>query len=127
MGKSKTDCRQSGCPISFTLDVIGDKWSLLIIRDMIFKRKKNFSEFLGSSEKIASNILTDRLKRLEEEGIITKMQDPDNLKKYIYELAPKGIDLIPMILEVILWGAKHDSNTVAPKEFIRRLKKIVRL
>lgn len=123
MAKSKTDCRQSGCPIAFTLDVIGDKWSLLVIRDMVFLGKKNYGEFLESSEKIASNILSDRLKRLEEDEIITKAQDPENQKKYIYELTPKGIDLIPMILEVILWGAKHDPKTAAPKEFIRKLKK----
>ncbi len=90
---------------------------------MLFLSKRNYGEFLESQEKIASNILADRLKRLDEAEIITKMQDPANQKKYIYKLTSKGIDLIPMILEVILWGAKHDPTTAAPKEFIRRLKK----
>ncbi|MBI3351688.1 MAG: helix-turn-helix transcriptional regulator [Nitrospirae bacterium] len=123
MAKPKDNCRKSGCPIAFTLDVIGDKWSLLIIRDMVFLGKRYYGEFLVSDEKIASNILADRLKRLEDTSIITKTLDPDNQKKYIYELTPKGIDLVPMILEVIRWGAKYDPETAAPKEFIRKLKK----
>jgi len=123
MAKSKTDCRQSGCPVAFTLDVIGDKWSLLIIRDMIFKGRRYFGEFLEASEKIATNILTDRLKKLEDWGIITKTQDPEHQKKYIYELTPKGVSLIPLILEVILWGTKNDPGTTTPKELFRRLNK----
>jgi DNA-binding HxlR family transcriptional regulator len=123
MAKSKTDCRQSGCPIAFTLDVIGDKWTLLIIRDMIFKGRRYFGEFLEANEKIATNILTDRLKKLEDSEIITKTQDPEHQKKYIYELTPKGVGLIPVILEVILWGTKNDPNTTTPKELFRRLNK----
>lgn len=120
MAKDK-ESRQSGCPIAFTLDVLGDKWSLLVIRDIAFLGKKNYGEFLDSTEKIASNILADRLKRLEEAMIISKEQDPDNQKKFIYQLTQKGIDLIPMILEVIQWGAKYDPNTAAPHDFIKRL------
>jgi len=123
MAKSKTDCRQSGCPIAFTLDVVGDKWTLLIIRDMIFEGRRYFGEFLEADEKIASNILTDRLKRLENSKIISKTQDPVHQKKYIYELTSKGVDLIPVILEIILWGAKYDPNTATPKELFQRLKK----
>ncbi|MEW6682555.1 MAG: helix-turn-helix domain-containing protein [Nitrospirota bacterium] len=123
MGKSKTDCRQSGCPIAFTLDLLGDKWSLLIIRDMIFKGRCYFGEFLEANEKIATNILTDRLKKLEDSEIVTKTQDPEHQKKYIYELTPKGVGLIPVILEVILWGTKNDPNTKTPKELFRRLNK----
>ena len=123
MAKSKTDCRQSGCPVAFTLDIIGDKWSLLIIRDMIFKGRRYFGEFLEANEKIATNILTDRLKKLEDAGIIVKTQDPEHQKKYIYALTPKGVDLIPVILEVILWGAKNDPGTKTPKELFRRLNK----
>ena len=123
MAKSKTDCRQTGCPIAFTLDIIGDKWTLLIIRDMIFKGRRYFGEFLEANEKIATNILTDRLKKLEDNEIITKTQDPEHQKKYIYELTPKGVGLIPVILEVILWGTKNDPNTTTPKELFRRLNK----
>lgn len=123
MAKSKTDCRHSGCPIAFTLDVVGDKWSLLIIRDMIFKGRRYFGEFLGANEKIATNILTDRLKKLEDSQIITKTQDPEHQKKYIYELTQRGISLIPVMLEIILWGTKNDPNTTTPKELYRRLNK----
>lgn len=123
MAKSKTEFRQSGCPIAFTLDVVGDKWSLLIIRDMIFKGRRHFGEFLEANEKIATNILTDRLKKLEDGRIITKTRDPGHQKKYIYELTRRGIGLIPVILEVILWGAKNDPNTTTPKELFRRINK----
>ena len=123
MANSKTDNRQSGCPIAFTLDVIGDKWSLLIIRDMIFKGRRYFSEFLEAHEKIATNILTDRLKKLEDCEIISKTQNPEHQKKYIYELTPKGVALIPVILEIILWGTRNDPNTTTPKELFRRLNK----
>lgn len=121
--KTRRDCRRSDCPISFTLDILGDKWTLLIIRDLMFKNKKTYGEFLDSEEKIATNILADRLKRLEAEGILTSAKSPDNQKKIIYQLTDKGIDLLPMVLEMVQWGAKHDSKTAAPKEFIARLKK----
>ena len=123
MVKTKTESRQSGCPIAFTLDIIGDKWTLLIIRDMIFEGRCYFGEFLEAKEKIATNILTDRLKRLEDCEIISKTQDPEHQKKYIYKLTPKGVDLTPIILEIILWGAKNDPNTTTPKELFRRMKK----
>ena len=123
MAKSKKNCRQSGCPIAFTLDLVGDKWSLLIVRDMIFKRRRYFGEFLDANEQIATNILTDRLKKLENAQVITKTQDPEHQKKYIYELTAKGVGLIPVILEVILWGTKNDPSTTTPKELFRRLNK----
>ena len=91
MAKSKTDCRHSGCPIAFTLDTIGDKWSLLIIRDMIFRGRRYFGEFLEADEKIATNILTDRLKKLEDCGIITKTQDPEHQKKLVEAAAKEGL------------------------------------
>jgi len=115
--------RRSGCPISFTLDTFGDKWALLIIRDLMFKGKRNYGEFLQSEEGIATNILSDRLKRLEEVGIVLKEVDPDNRRKFVYRLADKGVDLLPLLLEMILWGSKHDPKTEAPKEFIRRLER----
>lgn len=123
MMKRSKDCRRSDCPVSFTLDIVGDKWTLLLIRDIAFKGKKSYGQFLESEEKIATNILADRLKRLEESGIVRKKDDPKNQKKILYELTPKGIDLIPMLLEMVLWGAKHDPRTAAPKESIRRLKR----
>ncbi|MEQ1876708.1 MAG: helix-turn-helix domain-containing protein [Bdellovibrionia bacterium] len=121
--KPRNDGHRSGCPISFTLDILGDKWTLLIIRDLMFKGKQHYGEFLNSEEKIATNILADRLQRLEREEIISSSKAARDQKKIIYQLTDKGIELLPMILEMIQWGAKHDSKTAAPKEFVARLKK----
>ncbi|HEY2975484.1 MAG TPA: helix-turn-helix domain-containing protein [Pyrinomonadaceae bacterium] len=123
MGKAKHDCRQSGCGVAYGLDVFGDKWTLVVVRDMILLGKRYFNEFLVSPEKIASNILADRLKRLEDECIITKTQDSENESKFIYELTPKGKELIPVILEVLCWGWKHAPNSNSPAELIRWVKK----
>jgi DNA-binding HxlR family transcriptional regulator len=123
MGKAKHDCRQSGCPVAYGLDVFGDKWTLVVVRDMIFLGKRRFNEFLASPEKMASNILADRLKRLEEECVVTKRHDPENESKFIYELTPKGKELIPLILEVLLWGSKYAPNSNAPAELVRWVKK----
>jgi DNA-binding HxlR family transcriptional regulator len=123
MGKAKHDCRQSGCGVAYGLDVFGDKWTLVVVRDMILLGKRYFNEFLVSPEKIASNILADRLKRLEDECIITKTKDPENESKFIYELTPKGKELIPVILEVLCWGSKHAPNSNSPAELIRWVKK----
>ena len=95
---------RSGCPISSTLDVIGDKWSLLIIRDMLVKHKKTFKEISDSDEKIAPSILSARLKLLESYKLIFKTKVPDNKKENIYLLTNKGIRLTPIIIEFSLWG-----------------------
>ena len=95
---------RSGCPIASTLDVIGDKWSLLIIRDMLIKHKKTFKEISDSDEKIAPSILSARLKLLESYKMIFKTKMPDNKKENIYLLTEKGIHLAPIIIEFSLWG-----------------------
>ena len=94
---------RSGCPIASTLDVIGDKWSLLIIRDMLIKHKKTFKEISDSDEKIAPSILSARLKLLESYKLIFKTKMPDNKKENIYLLTEKGIRLAPIIIEFSLW------------------------
>ena len=99
--------RRSTCPISTTLDILGDKWTLLIIRDLMFKGKKTYGEFLQSEEKIATNILADRLLILEKNGIVEKKAFPGNKVKNLYQLTPKGVDLMPILLEIILWGDKY--------------------
>jgi len=118
---TQKDCRRSSCPIAFSLDVLGDKWTLLVVRDMVFGKKRHFREFLESPEGIATNILTDRLQRLEEAGIVSRRQDPSNARKIIYELTEKGKDLIPALLELIRWGAKYDPKTGAPKQAVKRI------
>ena len=99
---------RSGCPINLTLEVVGDKWSLLIIRDMIFGNRRHFRELLLKSEEgIASNILADRMKRLVEQGIITKRDDPSHKQKAIYSLTEQGIELLPILAQMAGWGRKH--------------------
>lgn len=122
MNKSK-DTRRSACPISFALEALGDRWTLLVIRDLVFVGKRHFRDFLASPEGIASNILSSRLRTLEAEGIVTRRADPDSARKVIYELTDKGTDLIPVLLEVIQWGAKHDPRTAAPPAFTTRIAK----
>jgi len=113
---------RSHCPINFAQETFGDKWSLLIIRDLMFKGKKYYGEFLNSDEKISTNILADRLEKLEADGLITKATDKENNSKKIYALTQKGVDLLPMLLEMIAWSAKYDNKTGTPAKFIKRLK-----
>ena len=114
---------RSNCPINYAQEIFGDKWSLLIIRDLMFKGKKYYSEFLNSDEKISTNILANRLEKLDADGLITKKIDNKNNSKNIYTLTPKGMDLLPMLLEMIAWSAKYDDETGTPAEFILKLEK----
>lgn len=114
--------RRSDCPISFALDIFGDKWTLLIIRDLMFKGKHSYGEFLQSGEGIATNILADRLALLEKAKIIEKAADPENKAKNIYSLTEKGIQLMPILIEIINWSATYDPYTDAPKDFIKKIK-----
>ncbi|SFO29224.1 transcriptional regulator, HxlR family [Chitinophaga sp. YR627] len=97
---------RSDCPVSYTLDFLGDKWTLLILRDMILDDKSTYGEFLGSYEKIATNILADRLNTLETHGFVTKQTATDKKSKLIYRITEKGITLVPMIMEMIIWGSQ---------------------
>jgi DNA-binding HxlR family transcriptional regulator len=101
---------RSGCPVASTLDIVGDKWSLLIVRDMLLQGKRSFKDFSISPEKIAPGILSARLKWLEENELITKQKLPDNQKENIYLLTEKGIELAPIITEIILWSDKNLRN-----------------
>ena len=98
---------RSECPVSCALDVIGDKWTLIIIRDMLIFGKNTFKALAESDEKIATNILSSRLKLLAEHNIITKHKLPNNKKTNIYELTDAGINLFPLIAELILWSDDH--------------------
>jgi len=98
---------RSSCPINYAVEIFGDQWTLLIIRDLMLNGKHNFGEFRESDEKIASNILTDRLKKLEERDLVIKQVDPANGRKLIYRLTDKGIDLAPLLIEMTLWSRRH--------------------
>lgn len=105
---------RSGCPLSYTLDFFGDKWSLLIVRDMALNNKSTYGEFLNSEEKIATNILADRLSMLETNGFVTKQVAADKKSKFIYRLTEKGISLVPIILEIGLWGSTYNPPGLNP-------------
>ena len=99
--------QRSNCPISCALEIIGDKWTLLIIRDMAIHQKQNYQDFLASDEKISTNILADRLKKMTEAGIITKKLDKKNRNKFNYTLTAMGKDLLPVLVSIATWSSKH--------------------
>jgi DNA-binding HxlR family transcriptional regulator len=111
--------RKSDCPVHFALEIFGDPWTLLIIRDLMFKDRRSYTEFLRAEEGIATNVLADRLTRLEQDGIVGRDDAPAGGG---YRLTPKGIDLLPIMMEIIGWSAKHDPRTAADREFVRRLR-----
>ena len=111
------------CPVSQSLDIIGDKWSLLIIRDILFKNKKTFGEFYSMNEKIATNILADRLALLKKQGFINSHKYPDNNSRIIYSLTQKRFDLMPVIIELVLWGEKYFDISDSGKELAEAIKK----
>ncbi len=109
-GKNSAPKRRSGCPLNASVEMLGDRWSLLILRDMMLRGFSTFKEFLSSYEGIATNILSDRLKRLIAHGIISTKEDPSDGRKLIYILTPKGLDLAPVLTEMVLWAAKHEET-----------------
>ena len=118
-GKVKSR-RRSGCPVSISLEIFGDHWSLLIIRDLMVGGRRAFKEFQNSGEGIATNILADRLKNLEASGIITAEEEERDGRKVNYRLTEKGIDLAPVMLELLIWGSRHEK-TGAPCEVIENM------
>jgi DNA-binding HxlR family transcriptional regulator len=119
----ETRKKRSDCPLSCSLDIFGDKWSLLIIRDLIFGKKCTYNDFLKSAEGIAPNILASRLKGLEENGIIEKSAHPDSKAKILYKLTQKGIDLLPIIIEVYIWADEYFTIPTDIKATIKEAKK----
>ena len=109
---------RSDCPLNCWVELLGDKWSLLIIRDLIFFDKHYYNEFLSSAEGISTNILADRLTMLEKEGFIRKYQDQQHKQKIIYRLTEKGIDLLPVLIEIGLWSDKY---AVDAPDFIKEI------
>jgi DNA-binding HxlR family transcriptional regulator len=113
--------RRSGCPISIALEIFGDSWSLLIVRDLMFKGLRTFNEFSAAGEGIATNILTDRLAKLEAAGILAGQPDPADARRIHYRLTEKGIDLAPALVEIVLWSARHE-DTDAPPSILRAMR-----
>jgi DNA-binding HxlR family transcriptional regulator len=114
----KQQRRRSDCPISFALETFGDMWSLLIVRDIVYFGKHTYREFLESDERIATNILADRLAQLVQAGILVKTPHTTDKRREVYALTEKGLDLIPILLELAGWSARHDSRSGAPQAWI---------
>lgn len=121
MVKKRSPSRRSGCPLNASVEMLGDRWSLLIIRDMMLRGSRSYKEFLESHEKIATNILADRLRKLVAHGIITTEPDPSDGRKVIYLLTAKGIDLAPVLTEMVLWAAAHEETGNQP--LVRQMQK----
>tara|TARA_R110002033_G_scaffold170934_2_gene214829 strand:+ start:972 stop:1385 length:414 start_codon:yes stop_codon:yes gene_type:complete len=118
------DKERSNCPISCSLDLWGDKWSLIIIRDLMFAKQCTYGDFLKSEKKISTNILASRLKTLEQNKIIEKLEHPNSKSKVLYKLTKKGIDLLPVLIEINLWGGKYFSDIPdKTKTLLKEVKK----
>lgn len=115
--------KRSDCPISSFLDIWGDKWSLLIIRDLMFMKKCTYGDFIKSDEKIATNILASRLQMLEEQGVIVKTEHPESKAKVLYKLTQKGIDTLPIMIEINLWADKYSTLPDDRKKIVEDIKK----
>jgi DNA-binding HxlR family transcriptional regulator len=114
--------QRSGCPVSASLEILGDRWSLLIVRDLMVRAYRTFKEFEGAGEGIATNILADRLRKLRAAGIITAETEETDRRRVNYRLTEKGIDLAPVLLELLIWGARHEE-TEAPSALIENMAK----
>lgn len=118
---------RSNCPVNFGLEAFGDRWSLLIIRDIIFWGKKTYGDFLRSDEQIATNILAARLSSLEASGILTKLPHATDKRKDVYQLTARGLDLIPLMVEIISWsGKQHDWQSIAGPATPQQIKAVMR-
>lgn len=115
--------KRSECPVCCSLDIWGDKWSLLIVRDLMFAKQCTYGDFLKSDEKIATNILASRLQTLEENGIISKSDHPDSKAKVLYKLTQMGIDLLPVMIEINLWAEKYFTIPAERRAMLKEVKK----
>ncbi|TJZ53688.1 helix-turn-helix transcriptional regulator [Sphingobacterium olei] len=115
--------KRSDCPVSCSLEIWGDKWSLLIVRDLMFTKQCTYGDFLKSDEKIATNILAARLKSLEEVGIIERTEHPDSKRKMSYKLTTKGVDMVPILFEIIAWADKYSTIPKEQKTLLKKYKK----
>jgi len=114
--------RRSDCPLNVSLEVFGDRWTLLIVRDIMLKGRARFGELLEGGEGIASNILTDRLALLEAHDLLERHRDPSDARRFTYRLTRRGIDLAPVLYEMILWAAPHEA-TAAPPDEVEAMKR----
>jgi DNA-binding HxlR family transcriptional regulator len=114
--------RRSECPIATALDIFGDKWSLLIVRDLMFKDRRTYGELLAGGEDIATNVLAQRLEQLECAGIVERHADPSDGRRARYRLTERGIDLAPLLVEMVIWSATYE-RTAAPPELVEEMRR----
>ena len=114
--------KRSNCPISFALEIFGDRWTLLVLRDLLLRSRNRYRELLSCEEGIATNVLADRLKRLERRRLIRKLRDPEDARQYVYKPTPLAVHLVPMLLEMAVWGARTSKRTSAGSDLIRRFE-----
>ena len=112
---------RSDCPISIALELVGDPWSLLVVRDAVYNGPRTFNDFLNAGEGVATNVLADRLQRLEAFDILSKHRDARDRRRFVYRLTAKGIDLAPVLVELALWSARHEK-TAAPAATLRKMR-----
>ena len=120
MARNAAPAHRSGCPVNISLEVFGDRWSLLIVRDLMVRGFRSFQVFMDSGEGIATNILADRLRRLQKADIVEAERDPEDGRRVNYRLTKKGIDLAPVMLELLIWGAQHE-DTGAPQPLVAEM------
>ena len=116
----KTIERRSTCPINYSVEIFGDKWMLLLLRDLMFNGKNSFLEFRASAEKISSAVLTEKLNILLNEGIVSKVTSPKNASKFLYLLTDRGIELVPVMVEILNWGSRYNPDG-GPKTLLDRI------
>ena len=121
MKRKSSSARRSDCPIAYALDFVGDKWTLLVLRDLIMVRKRHFQELQSGTEGIATNILSDRLRRLAAAGMITRRAAPGRGRRAVYAPSKKALDLLPVLVELVRWGTKYSPKSGAPPQLLRRL------
>ena len=114
--------RRSGCPIAFALEIFGDRWTLIVLRDLLLRSRTRYRELLGCEEGIATNVLADRLKRLERRGLVRKERDPEDARQFVYKPTQLALSLVPMLLEMAAWGARNNANSRGKPDLIRRFE-----
>ena len=116
-----TDIRRSDCPISFALEIFGDRWTLIVLRDLMLRSRQRYRELLEGDEGIATNVLAERLKRLERRKLITRKRDPADARQFIYLPTELAVSLVPMLVEMIVWGIRTSDKDVG-SEFLARFE-----
>lgn len=120
MKRSSKSERRSDCPLSIALEIFGDRWTLLILRDLMFKGLRTFKQFQESGEQIASNVLASRLQRLKDQGIVTGERSSSDARVVTYRPTTKGLDMLPVLVEIVLWSARYE-RTAAPRKLLERM------